>query len=184
MRWQDRHALPVLLYLFRRIEEALDGSPTLLLLEEAWSLLGHPMFAAQVEDWLRTMRKKNGAVVLVTQYLADLEKSGISAALRGLPTKLLLPNAQACDELNRPIYQDLGLSGPQIQQIAMAQPKREYFLHSPRGFRRFSLALGPYALAWLGASDTESVRQVKALERSHGENWRTAWLKERGVSHA
>ena len=184
MRWQDRHALPVLLYLFRRIEEALDGSPTLLLLEEAWSLLGHPMFAAQVEDWLRTMRKKNGAVVLVTQYLADLEKSGISAALRGLPTKLLLPNAQACDELNRPVYQDLGLSGPQIQQIAMAQPKREYFLHSPRGFRRFSLALGPYALAWLGASDTESVRQVKALERSHGENWRTAWLKERGVSHA
>ena len=184
MKWQDRHALPVLLYLFRRIEEALDGSPTLLLLEEAWSLLGHPMFAAQVEDWLRTMRKKNGAVVLVTQYLADLERSGISAALRGLPTRIFLPNAQAADQINGPVYRDMGLSEQQIQQLASAVPKREYFLHSPRGFRRFSLALGPYSLAWLGAADTESVARVKALENSHGQAWRKAWLREQGVSHA
>ena len=183
MKWQDRHALPVLLYLFRRIEEALDGSPTLLLLEEAWSLLGHPLFAAQVEDWLRTMRKKNGAVVLVTQYLADLERSGINAALRGLPTKILLPNAHATDEVNGPIYRNFGLTGPQLEQLAAAEPKREYFLLSPRGFRRFSLALGPYALAWLGASDADSVTRIKDLEANNGQAWRQAWLREQGVLH-
>jgi hypothetical protein len=32
------------LYLFRRIEQRLDGSPTLVLLDEAWSYLHHELF--------------------------------------------------------------------------------------------------------------------------------------------
>jgi len=35
----DKAVIPVLMYLFRRIEQRLDGSPTLVLLDEAWSYL-------------------------------------------------------------------------------------------------------------------------------------------------
>ncbi|HBD9317360.1 TPA: conjugal transfer protein TrbE, partial [Legionella pneumophila] len=40
----EKFALPVLLYLFRRIETSLDGRPTLILLDEAWLMLAHPVF--------------------------------------------------------------------------------------------------------------------------------------------
>ena len=37
----DRVVLPVLLYLFRRIEQRLDGGPTLIEIDEAWMALLH-----------------------------------------------------------------------------------------------------------------------------------------------
>jgi hypothetical protein len=41
------HRLPSR-YLFRRIEQRLDGSPTLVLLDEAWSYVRHELFRAPV----------------------------------------------------------------------------------------------------------------------------------------
>ncbi len=38
--------LPVLTYLFHRLEAAFDGRPTLLILDEAWVFLDDPLFAA------------------------------------------------------------------------------------------------------------------------------------------
>lgn len=40
MGLRERNLIPVLLYLFRRFERSLDGSPALLLLDEAWIMLG------------------------------------------------------------------------------------------------------------------------------------------------
>jgi hypothetical protein len=48
----------VLLYLFLRIEQRLDGSPTLILLDEAWAYLQHELFRDRLKDWLKTMRRK------------------------------------------------------------------------------------------------------------------------------
>ena len=44
IKYGDRYALPVLLYLFRRIERSLQGQPAAILLDEAWLMLGHPVF--------------------------------------------------------------------------------------------------------------------------------------------
>ncbi len=57
----DRIALPVLLYLFRRIEQRLDGSPTLLVIDEAWMALTHSLFGARVNQWLLQLRKPSCA---------------------------------------------------------------------------------------------------------------------------
>ena len=62
--------VPVATYLFHRIEQRLDGRPTLVILDEAWIMLTNSVFGAKVEEWLRTLRKKNAAVVLATQSLA------------------------------------------------------------------------------------------------------------------
>src|SRR3546814_2424815 len=52
---------PVLTYLFHRLEERFAGRPTLLILDEAWIFLDHPLFAARIREWLKTLRKKNVA---------------------------------------------------------------------------------------------------------------------------
>jgi type IV secretion system protein VirB4 len=50
--------IPVLTYLFHRIEQRLDGRPTLIVIDEAWVVLANSTFGAKLEEWLRTLRKK------------------------------------------------------------------------------------------------------------------------------
>lgn len=42
--------IPVLTYLFHRIEQRLDGRPTLIVIDEAWVVLANSMFGAKLED--------------------------------------------------------------------------------------------------------------------------------------
>ena len=67
----ERNLIPVLLYLFRHFERSLTGAPSLLLLDEAWVMLGHPVFREKIREWLKVLRKANCAVVLATQSLSD-----------------------------------------------------------------------------------------------------------------
>ena len=48
--------LPVLTYLFHRLEARFDGRPTLLVLDEAWVFLDDPVFASRIREWLKTLR--------------------------------------------------------------------------------------------------------------------------------
>src|SRR6202166_3921660 len=94
MNMGDKAVIAVLLYLFRRIEKRMDGSPTLVPLDEAWVYLKHPLFRDRLREWLKTIRKLNGVVVLSTQNLSDVFKSDIGdVILETCPTKVLLPNA-------------------------------------------------------------------------------------------
>ena len=67
MAMGERNLIPALLYLFRRFERSLKGQPAYLLLDEAWVMLGHPVFRAKIREWLKVLRKANCAVVLATQ---------------------------------------------------------------------------------------------------------------------
>ena len=96
MALKEQAAIPVLLYLFRRFERSLKGQPAYLLLDEAWVMLGHPVFRAQIREWLKVLRKANCAVVLATQSLSDAARSGIlDLLIESCPTKIFLPNEEA-----------------------------------------------------------------------------------------
>jgi len=87
---------PVMLYLFHRIEERLDGTPTMILIDEGWKLLDDPVFAARIRDWLKTLRKRNALVGFATQSARDALDSSISAALvEQTATMLFTPNPRA-----------------------------------------------------------------------------------------
>jgi len=183
----DRIALPVLLYLFRRIEARLDGRPTLIEIDEAWLALMHSLFGARVNQWLLTLRKQNAAVVLATQspaQLAQLEHR--HTIVDSCPTKIYLPNPDATTAAQAPLYRDLGLNAREIAIIGQAIPKRQYYLKSPRGSRLFELGLGPVALSFLapapGAGMEETRSQIEALKTREGERWPAAWLEARGLS--
>jgi type IV secretion system protein VirB4 len=72
---------PVLSYLFHRLERHFKGQPTLLILDEAWLFLDHPMFAEKIRDWLKTLRKQNVSVIFATQSVEDALSSSIAPAL-------------------------------------------------------------------------------------------------------
>jgi type IV secretion system protein VirB4 len=186
MELADRVALPVLLYLFHRIEQRLDGSPTLIEIDEAWMALMHSLFGARINQWLLTLRKQNAAVVLATQSAAQLERlPNRHTVVDSCPTKFYLPNADASSSAQAPLYRDLGVSEREIAIIAKAIPKRQYYFKSPRGSRLFELGLGPAALAFLttapGASVEETRRRIESLIESHGDEWRARWLEERNA---
>ncbi|MET1416636.1 type IV secretion protein [Roseibium sp. HPY-6] len=89
-------------YVFRRIERTVeDKRPTLIVLDEAWKLLDDDYFRTRLKDWMLTMRKKNVAVVLLTQQAAHITESAAgSAILSGIATLLIYPsNKSTRDEL-------------------------------------------------------------------------------------
>ena len=181
----DKNVAPVLLYLFHRIEQRLDGRPTLILLDEAWLLLSHSLFQDQINDWLRTLRKANAAVVFATQALSDVMNSPLRDVMLGnCPTKLLLPNPEADTDGGRPYYQALGLNARQLELIATMTPKRHYYLLSPEGRRVFDLGLGPVELALLGASGKDDIALARQFIAHYGEHWPEHWLRQRGLDGA
>ena len=186
----ERSLIPVLLYLFRRFERSLDGAPALLLIDEAWIMLGHPVFREKIREWLKVLRKANCAVVLATQSLSDAVNSKLfDVLLEACPTKILLPNEEADKSGSGPvlgpcdIYALFGLNDAEIAIIQTGIKKRHYYAISPEGRRQFELGLGPIALAFAGASSKEQIAAIKALQSRHGEAWPYFWLEENGIAH-
>lgn len=179
----EKFALPVLLYLFRRIERALKGQPAAIILDEAWLMLGHPAFREKIKEWLKVLRKANCLVLMATQSLSDAANSGIlDVIVESTATKIFLPNIYARDEDTAALYRRMGLNNRQIEILASATPKRQYYYVSESGRRLYDLALGPLALAFVAASDKESIATIKALEAKHGFGWVDVWLQERNLS--
>src|SRR5207248_11218800 len=107
MELDNRVSLPVLIYLFHRIEQRLDGSPTLIEIDEAWMALMHSLFGARINQWLLTLRKQNAAVVLATQSPAQLAQlSNRHTVVDSCPTRIYLPNPDAVTPAQESPYRD------------------------------------------------------------------------------
>lgn len=178
--------LPVITYLFYRLEARFDGRPTLLILDEAWLFLDDPIFSARIREWLKTLRKKNVAVIFATQSLADVANSSIAPALvESCPTRIFLPNERAQEPQSKDAYERFGLNQRQIELIAGATPKQDYYYQSPLGCRVFELGLGPIALAVCGASSPEDQAILDRIEaETDAQDFAECWLIEKGLPWA
>ena len=176
----------VLSYLFHRIEGRLDGRPTLLIIDEGWLALDNQEFAGQLREWLKTLRKKNTSVVFATQSLADIDGSAIAPAIiESCPTRILLPNDRAIEPQITAIYRRFGLNDRQIEILARATPKRDYYCQSRRGNRLFELGLGEVALAFTAASSkADQVLIDRVLAEDGRDNFVPGWLRARDISWA
>jgi type IV secretion system protein VirB4 len=190
MAMGEKAAIPVLLYLFRRFEKSLKGQPALLLLDEAWIMLGHPVFREKIREWLKVLRKANCSVVMATQSLSDAVKSGIfDVIIESCPTKILLPNEEAdkggTENYPGPkdLYTIMGLNEIEIRTLKNATKKHHYYYVSSEGKRLFELSLGPLVLCFVAVSDKATVSHLKGLKEVHGDKWPKVWMKERGVNY-
>ena len=179
-------AAAVLLYLFHRIEARLDGSPTLILIDEGWLVLDTPEFAARLREWLKTLRKKNASVLFATQSLADIETSGIAPAIvESCPTRIFLPNERAAEPQIMSVYRRFGLNDRQIEIISQAVPKRDYYCQSAQGNRLFDLGLNEVALAFCAASSKADQRAITQIVAEHGpHDFGQRWLMHLGLGWA
>ena len=117
---------PVLLYLFHRIEQVLDGSPTMILIDEAWKALDDPMFAARIRNWMKTLRKRNAMIGFATQSAADALDSSISSAIvEQTATAIFMPNTKAREEH---YCKGFGLSGQEFEFIRSLPAHSHCFL--------------------------------------------------------
>jgi type IV secretion system protein VirB4 len=179
-------AAAVLAYLFHRIEDRLDGRPTLLIVDEGWLALDDDGFSGQLREWLKTLRKKNASVVFSTQSLADIDNSPIAPAIiESCPTRVFLANERALEPQIAATYRRFGLSDRQIEILSQATPKRDYYCQSRRGNRLFELGLGEVALAFAAASSKTDQALIAELFAAHGrDGFARAWLEARGAGWA
>ncbi|MDR2503357.1 MAG: conjugal transfer protein TrbE, partial [Deltaproteobacteria bacterium] len=182
MNQGEGNLIPVLLYMFHRIETSLKGQPTMLILDEAWVMFKHPLFAAKIREWLKVMRKANCMVWLATQQISDAGSNLEDVLIESCPNKFYLPNAEAIsNQTVRDRYIRFGLSEREIELISLSTPKKHYYLRSTEGSRLLDLRLGAKTLAFIGRSDKESVARVRELERANPEGWQMEWLKMNGA---
>ena len=176
----------VLSYLFHRIGDRLDGRPTLLIIDEGWLALDDDAFAEQLREWLKTLRKKNASVIFATQSLSDIDGSAIAPAIiESCPTRLLLPNERAIEPQITAIYRRFGLNDRQIEILARATPKRDYYCQSRRGNRLFELGLSDVGLALCAASSKSDQALIAEICAEHGrDGFLVAWLKAHGLDWA
>ena len=171
--------LPILSFLFHQIKRRATGVPTLVILDEAWALLGHPVFKEQIREWIKTMRKLNVAVVMATQSLSDTSQSGMLDVLaENCKTRIYGSNSEAAKEGVREYYQQLGVSAQDIHIIANLMPKREYYYTSAGQSRVMNLDLSAQELAWVGVSDPSTLRDLLDLHDSDPDQWRERWTEQ------
>ncbi|WFW29845.1 MAG: VirB4 family type IV secretion/conjugal transfer ATPase [Wolbachia endosymbiont of Menacanthus eurysternus] len=117
--------IPVLIYLFHRISLSLDGTPSIIILDEAWALIDNPIFAPKIKDWLKVLRKLNAFIIFATQSVEDASKSSISDTLiQQTATQIFLPNLKATN-----VYRDVFmLTEREYALIKHTDPSTRFFL--------------------------------------------------------
>jgi type IV secretion system protein VirB4 len=168
----DQPALraPTMLYLFHRVEERLDGKPTIIVVDEGWKALDDEVFVARIRDWEKTIRKRGGIVGFATQSASDALQSRIaSAIIEQAGTQLFManPSAQASD------YMDgFGLTETEFEIVrSMPESARAFLVKhgTDSVVVRLNLGTEPELLTVLSGRES-SVRLLDRLRSEVGDD--------------
>ena len=117
---------PAMMYLFHRVEERLDGSPAIIVVDEGWKALDDDIFVRRIKDWEKTIRKRNGVVGFATQSAQDaLESKIASAIIEQAATQIFMsnPKAQASEYID-----GFGLTEHELELIRSIPDSAHCFL--------------------------------------------------------
>jgi type IV secretion system protein VirB4 len=160
---------PVMMYLFHRIEERLDGQPTMILVDEGWKALDDEVFAARIRDWLKTLRKRNALVGFATQSARDALDSRISTALvEQTATMIFTPNPRARAE---DYCEGFGLTAHELELIrTLPAHSRCFLIRQPDAsvVVRLDMSGMPDVLTVLSGRESV-VRRLDALRAEYGD---------------
>lgn len=166
---------PAMMYLFHRVEQRLDGHPTLIVIDEGWKALDDDVFVARIRDWEKTLRKRNGVVGFATQSAQDALESRIaSAIIEQAATQIFManPKAQAKD-----YCEGFGLTRHEFELVKSLPDTARCFLikHGTDSVvARLNLAGSPELLLVLSGRES-TVRKLDALREELGDDPR-AWM--------
>lgn len=174
-----RVASAFLEYAFYRINRMLDGKPTLIYIEEAWFMIADTYFCARINDWLRTLQKRNTFLIMATQSLDEIMTSDIFATIiDNIPNKIFLPNPNA--EAHRDMYvRKFSLNDEQVDRIRHALRKQQYYIVTPALSRMVNVLFPPPILACL-RSDTraQQVFLKHYRDNARSQQWKFDYIDE------
>ncbi len=160
---------PAMMYLFHRVEQRLDGDPTIIVIDEGWKALDDDVFIQRIKDWEKTIRKRNGIVGFATQSAQDALTSKISSAIiEQAATQIFMVNPQAREE----DYRDgFGLTSHEYDLVRTLPDSAHCFLikHGADSVvARLNLSGMPDLLTVLSGRES-SVRRLDTLRAQVGD---------------
>lgn len=168
---------PAMMYLFHRVEERLDGSPAIIVIDEGWKALDDEVFVHRIKDWEKTIRKRNGIVGFCTQSAQDALGSRISSAIiEQAATQIFMVNPKAQAE---EYCGGFGLTAHEFELIRTLPDTSHCFLikHGADSVvARLNLSGMPDLLTVLSGRES-TVRRLDELRAVHGEE-PGAWLPQ------
>ena len=178
---------PAMMYLFHRIEQRLDGTPAIIVVDEGWKALDDDVFVRKIKDWEKTIRKRNGLVGFCTQNAGDALESRVGPAIiEQSATQIFFPNpkARASDYVG-----GFGLSEHEFELVKSLPDTSRCFLikqadHSV--VARLDLSGLNGELRVLAGTET-SVRQLDALRAKLGDepgDWLESFMTASGRNAA
>jgi type IV secretion system protein VirB4 len=118
--------VPVASYLLHRITMTFDGTPAVLVLDEAWRLLCSPLFASRLGAWLDYVASKNGVVIMTSEEVEDAaEYPYCEELVSKAVTQIYLPN----DDPSEAYEESFGLNEDECAYLeAMSAEYRHFML--------------------------------------------------------
>ena len=166
---------PAMLYLFHRVEERIDGRPTIIVIDEGWKALDDDVFVARIRDWEKTIRKRGGIVGFATQSASDALESRIASAIvEQAGTQIFMANAAA---QARDYVDGFGLSVHEFELIRTIPETARAFLvknGNDSVVVRLNLASEPDLLTVLSGRE-RTTRLLDAIRSEVGDQ-PDAWL--------
>lgn len=123
---KDRHSVaPTMLYLIQRIMGELDGTPAIIVLDEAWGLMDNAIFAPRLNGWLEALTAKNAIAIFATESVEDASQSALSKAVfSGIATQIYLPNP-----MPSAAYQTVfGLNDTEFSFLDLMDEEKRHFM--------------------------------------------------------
>lgn len=172
-------ALLAMDYLFHIVEQRLDDTPTIIYVEETWFFLRRPEFVARLDDYIRTLAKRNAALWMTSQGAREfLASSTLKTMVQNIPNRIYLPNDRILQNAAEYI-DEMGLSETQVNRIQAAEPKRDYYVVTPSMARMCHVALPEELVAVMSSSGRARAtfeRHYQSRRSNHA--WKEAYMEE------
>jgi len=166
---------PAMMYLFHQVEKRLDGSPTIIVIDEGWKALDDAVFVQRIKDWEKTIRKRNGIVGFCTQSAQDALASQISSAIiEQAATQIFMINPKARED---DYCRGFGLTAHELDLVRRLPDSTHCFLikhGNDSVVARLDLSGMDDILAVVSGRES-SVRRLDDLRRAFGDA-PEAWL--------
>lgn len=144
-------------------------------------MLANPTFVSQMENWLRTFRKKKAFIMFATQALDELARlPTIGSFVTNIPTQIFLPAVKSSVQQQSALFKAVFDSNDQqLELLARAIPKRDYLLVKPSVTRLVTTQMPPLVIAINEATTQASMRQA-LLEAQDvgGPDWEMNFVRE------
>ena len=115
----------VISLLFQQVTDRLDGSPTMIVVSEAWRLLSQTHIASDINGWMDHLASKNALLLSLAEDIEDSGQTPLTKAMiQKTVTQIYMPNEDPCEEY----ITVFGLSDIEFSYLELMETSERHFL--------------------------------------------------------